>query len=247
MIKFCKTVEDGVRNALEIFAMEAEVAWRYIPAKEGDFTDTLELDGVKYPLFWWRCDPQVGAMYSKAPERKICSMKLNRVGAKSQGLRKLLYKELDIAEFIMRSRVKSVMNFQKGCSMNMLATMENERVALFELAATLHDETPEQGRHTYWGEEGMASDRVVSQKVASEAIYLFTDDARDPQTYNDIFIYMYGLDRTDTLKATCIAEILMGRRSVADWRERSDHYIRCIERAEQSAQQVRRLFVEEEA
>ena len=86
MIKFCKTVEDGVRNALEIFAIEAGSAWRYIPAKEGDYTDMLELDGVAYPLFWWRCDPQVGAMYAKAPERKICSMKLNRVGAKSQGL-----------------------------------------------------------------------------------------------------------------------------------------------------------------
>ena len=92
----------------------------------------------------------------------------------------------------------------------------------------------------------MASDRVVSQKVASEAIYLFTDDAKDPQTYNDIFIYMYGLDRTDTLKATLIAEILMGRRSVENWREQDAHYIRCIQRAEESARQVRRLFVEEE-
>ena len=55
------------------------------------------------------------------------------------------------------------------------------------------------------------------------------------------------VDENDGLKATCIAEILMGRRSVADWRERSEHYIRCIDKAEQSAAQVRRLFVEEEA
>ena len=246
MIKNCKTIEDGVQNALEIFDVKPTVRWRYIPAGEGQYTDTLELDGVAYPLFWWRCDPQVGSMYAKAPSRKICSMKLNRCGAKSQGLKKLLYKELDIAEFIMGTKVKTVMSFQNGNSMNMLATMENERVALFELAASLHDDTPEQGRHTYWGEEGMASDRVVSQKVASEAIYLFTNDAKDPETFNDIFIYMYGLNRTDTLKATLIAEILMGRRSVADWRERDAHYIRCIQKAEQSAAQVRRLAVEED-
>ena len=246
MLKRCTRIEDGVRNALEIFDCQPKAQWRYVPAREGEYTDRLVLDGVEYPLFWWRCDPQVGAMYSKAPSRRICSMKLNRVGAKSAGLQKLLYKELDIAEWIMGSRIKTVMNFQKGDSMNMLATLENERVALFELAASLHDDTPEQGRHTYWGEDGMASDRVVSQKVASEAIYLFTEDAKDPQTYNDIFIYMYGLSRTDTLKATVIAEILMGRRSVADWREREAHYIRCIQRAEESATQVRRLFVEEE-
>lgn len=246
MLKICTTIEEGVRNALEIFDFQTQVQWRYVPAKAGQYTDRLVLDGVEYPLFWWRCDPQVGAMYSKAPSRKICSMKLNRVGAKSRGLEALLYKELDIAEWTMGSRIKTVMNFRKGGSMNMLATMENERVALFELAASLHDHTPEQGRHTYWGEEGMASDRVVSQKVASEAIYLFTEDAKDPETFNDIFIYMYGLSRTDTLKAVIIAEILMGRRSVADWPERDAHYIRCIEKAEQSAQQVRRLFVEED-
>ncbi len=244
MLKKCTTVEEGVCNALEIFDCRPEVSWRYVPATQDRYTDTLVLDGVEYPLFWWRCDPQVGSMYAKAPSRKLCSMKLNRAGAKSAGLEKLLYKELDIAEWIMDSRVRTVMNFQNGGSMNMLATMENERVALFELTASLHDDTPEQGRHTYWGEDGMASDRVVSQKVASEAIYLFTEDAKDPQTYNDIFIYMYGLDRTDTLKATIIAEILMGRRDVSDWKERDAHYRRCIAAARESARTVRRLEVE---
>ena len=144
----------------------------------------------------------------------------------------------------MNSAVRSVMNFQNGNAMNMLATLENETVALFELTASLHDDTPEQGRHTYWGEEGMASDRVVSQKVASEAVYLFTEDAKDPQTYNDIFIYMYGLDRTDTLKATLIAEVLMGLRDVSDWNERDKHYRRVIAAAAESARTVRRLEVE---
>ena len=243
MLKKCTTVEEGVRNALEIFDFQSPVQWRYVPAQAGQYTDRLVLGGKEYPLFWWRCDPQVGSMYAKAPSRKLCSMKLNRVGAKSAGLEALLYKELDIAEWTMGSRIKTVMNFQKGGSMNMLATLENERVALFELAASLHDDTPEQGRHTYWGEEGMASDRVVSQKVASEAIYLFTDDAKDPQTFNDIFIYMYGLSRTDTLKAVIIAEILMGRRSVADWNERDEHYRKCIAAAAVSAQTVRRVEV----
>ena len=243
-MKKCLTVEDGVRNALATYDIEPKVQWSLVPAGEGDYTDQLVLDGKVYPLFWWRCDPQVGAMYSKAPDRKICSMKLNRAGAKSAGLEALLYKELDIAEWIMDSSVRTVMNFQNGNAMNMLATMENETVALFELTASLHDDTPEQGRHTYWGEEGMASDRVVSQKVASEAVYLFTEDAKDPQTYNDIFIYMYGLDRTNTLKATLIAEVLMGLRDVSKWNERDKHYRRVIAAAAESARTVRRLEVE---
>lgn len=244
-MKKCLTVEDGVRSALEVYQIEPKVQWSYVPAEAGELVDSLILDGVKYPLFWWRCDPQVSTMQELAPERKICSMKLNRSGAKSEGLEKLLYKELDIAEFIMDTRVRTMMNFRKGDSMNMLCTMENDRVALFELTAALHDDTPEQGRHTYWGEDGMASDRVVSQKVPSESVYLFTQDRAEAETYNDIFIYMYGLKKNDVLKATTIAEILMGKRDPSDWIERDTHYRHCIEVAARSAQQVRRLSVEE--
>lgn len=238
----CLTIEDGVRNVLEIFEKEL-VSWKYISAKDGEYTDCLVLDGERYPLFWWRADPQIDMMRELAPERKICSMKLNRVCPKCWGLEKLLYKELDIAEYIMDTRVKTVMNFRQGDSMNMLCTMENDRVSVFELGATLHDDAEEQGRHTYWGEDGMASDRVVSQKLPGKAVYLFTQDKPEPETYHDLFIYMYGLSRTDVLKATCIAEILLGRRDISDWKEKDVHYRHCIRVAAESARQVRRLEV----
>lgn len=244
MVK-CQSIEEGVANILRMVRATETPKWQFVPAKEGELTDMLILDGESYPLFWWRADPQVATMYDLAPTRDICSMKLNRTCSRSQGLEKLLYKELDIAEYIMRTRVRTMMNFRNGNSMNMLCTMENDRVALFELAATLHDDTPEQGRHTYWGSNGMASDRVVSQKLPSEALYLFTEDKPDPELYNDLFILTYGLGRTDTLRAACIAEILTGQRSIADWKERDAHYRHCIEVAEESAKTVARLCVEE--
>lgn len=241
----CLTIQQGVERVMKIFDKEP-ASWELIPAGEGDYTDTLVLDGEKYPLFWWRADPQVDMMHDLAPERKICSMKLNRTCPKSWGLEKLLYKELDIAEYMLGSQVKTVMNFRQGDSMNMLCTMENDRVALFELGATLHDGTDEQGRHTYWGEEGMAADRVVSQKLPSRAVYLFTQDQPEVQTYHDIFIYMYGLSQTDVFKAVCISEILLGRRDISDWKEKDAHYRCCIAMAAESAEKVRCLPVYEE-
>ena len=241
----CLTIEQGVARVLKIFEKEP-AGWELIPAGEGDYTDTLVLEGEKYPLFWWRSDPQVDMMHDLAPERKICSMKLNRTCPKSWGLNKLLYKELDIAEYMIGSPVKTVMNFRQGSSMNMLCTMENDRVAIFELGATLHDGTDEQGRHTYWGEAAMASDRVVSQKLPSRATYLFTQDSPQVQTYHDLFIYMFGLSATDVIKAVCISEILLGRRDISDWKEKDAHYRCCIAMAEESAQQVRCLPVYEE-
>jgi len=244
-MKKCTTIEEGVENVLVVLGVEQTPQWQFVPAQEGDLTDTLILDGEAYPLFWWRADPQVATMYNLAPSRDICSMKLNRTGARSAGLERLLYKELDIAEYVMRTRVRTVMNFRNGNSMNMLCTMENDRVALFELTAALHDGTAEQGRHTYWGENGMASDKVVSQKVSNESLYLFTQDSADPQVYNDLSLNMYGLNKTQVLKASMIIEILLGRRDISDWKQKDAHYRRCIEAAAHSARDICRVAVEE--
>ena len=173
-------------------------------------------------------------------------MKLNRTCSQKEGLERLLYRELDIAELMLDAPVRDVMCMKNGKSMNIVATMENERVALFELGATVHDGTDEQGRHTYWGEEGMASDKVVSQKLPSRAVYLFTQDQAQVQTYHDIFIYMYGLSQTDVFKAVCISEILLGRRDISDWKEKDAHYRCCIAMAAESAEKVRCLPVYEE-
>lgn len=241
----CLTIEDGVKRVLKIYNMETECDWEYIPAADGDLTDTIKINGVDYPLFWWRSDTQVMSLYEKAPERRICSMKLNRTCTKSYGMDRLTYQELDIAEFIMHSKVKSLMCFDNGCARNLLATMENETVAIFELAAVLNDQTAEQGRHTYWGQDGMASDRVVSQKVASESIYLFSEDKKDPEVFNDIFIYMYGLNKTDIVKASCISEILMGWIDISTWKEKDAHYRQCLDTAYASDRMCKRMTISE--
>jgi len=87
---------------------------------------------------------------------------------------------------------------------------------------------------------------VVSQKINAEALYLFTQEKKEPELYSDLFIYTYGLGRTDTIKAAAITEILLGRRSIQDWKARDVHYRRCIAAAAASAQQVRRITAEED-
>ena len=240
----CMTIEDGVKAALSVYHFVPDVSWEYIPAKETDLTDWLLLDGEAYPLFWWRSDTQIRALLERAQSRKLCSMKLNRSGAKQDGLDRLTYKEMDIAELMLQSAIEKVMCFRKEHSLDMLATMENGCVAVFELGAVLHENTTEQGRHIYWGQAGMASDRVVSQKVASEAIYLFCEEEEKATVYNDIFVYMYGLDKTAATKAACIAEILMGWMNISDWKSKDQHYRRCIEAAKESARSVTRVNIE---
>jgi len=234
-MKKCKTIEEGIASVIEMYRFKFDTKWKYLPAEEGDLCDKLILNGEEYPFFWWRGDTQISGMTGLAPNRKPCSFKLNRTCPKSEGLDRLLYRELDIAEQMLGAPIKKVMCFLNEPALNMIATTEKEQVAIFELAAVLNDDTVEQGRHTYWGSDGMASDRVVSQKTASEAVYLFTEDQKDPETYNDIFNYMYGLSKTDATKAATIVSILLGAIDISDWKEKDAHYRRCIAAAKDSA------------
>lgn len=241
----CMTVEDGVKIALDIYSYKLDKKWKYCPANTQEYTDKLWIDGEEFPLFWWRKDTQIDSLYQLAPERKPCSMKLSRVCSKKIGLEKLLYKELDISEYVLRSEIKSVMSFRNGQSMNMLATMHNACISSFELAATLNENTVEQGRHFLWGEDGMISDKVVSQKITSEAVYLFTEEEEKPEVYNDIFIYMYGLEKADVCRAVMIAQILMGQVSISDWKSRDKHYTKCITAVADSNKMGKKIYVEE--
>ena len=244
-MKKCVTVEDGVKNILEVYEFTSPGKWEFVPCKEGELCDTLVLDGKTYPLLYWRCDTQVVQMQGFAPSRNPCSMKTAQTVRKSMGLQKLLYRELDICETILDTKVKSVMNFENGCAMNLMTTMENDCVCVFELCSVLNEKSPEQGRRIFWGKNGMASDGVVSQKIKNASVYLFTEENENPETFNDIFQYTYGLEREDVLRACMIAEILMGRRDISRWQQDHDYHVACLQAAEKSAKTVERVFVQE--
>jgi len=244
-VKPCVTVEDGVRAIMEVYEFTPTQAWEYIPRKEGQFCDTLLLDGKAYPLLFWRCDTQVVQMYDFAPEREPVSMKTSQTARKTESLQNLLYRELDVCEHILRTKVKSIMAFRNGGAMNLMATMENECVCVLELCNVLNEKSQEQGRRIFWGKKGMASDGVVSQKVKNASVYLFTEDEEKPETFNDIFQYTYGLGREDVLRACMISEILMGMRDVSHWNETNSHLQACLQAAERSAATMERVFLQE--
>ena len=50
-MKKCLTIEDGVKSALQLYEIKDEISWKYIPRPSGEYTDFVEINGVKYPLF----------------------------------------------------------------------------------------------------------------------------------------------------------------------------------------------------
>ena len=53
------TIEQGVQAAFDEKRQKIEHEWEFIPATNGDLTDTVIVDGERIPLFWWRYDNQI--------------------------------------------------------------------------------------------------------------------------------------------------------------------------------------------
>ena len=242
----CFTIEDGVKAALKVYECTPKQKWEFVSAKQGELYDKLILDNEEYPLLWYRCDPQFREICSLAPELEPCSMKLNSSVAKKAGLDSVMCREFDIAEQALNTKIKAIMCFKNDNSANIIATMENECVSVFELCSVLNENTAEQGRHTVWGKNGMVSDRIISQKTTADSAYIFTENKEFPTTYNDLFLHMYGLNRIDTIKAACITEILLGKLDISNWKtvaERCESYLCAVHK---SADLDIRVFLEGE-
>lgn len=238
------SVEQGVDKILAIYEKSATQKWRII--KDDNLVEHVEIDGKTYPFFWWHEDPQTSALRNNAASCKAVSCKFNALNCRSEGIDKLMYKEFEIADWVLGSTVSRLTCFEAGTSVNVLATYENERVVLFELGSTLPDGTVQQGRHSVWGEQGMGSDRVVSQKLASSAIYMFTDSP-NPTEFNDEVIHLYGLEKTDVNRVACVYKMLTGEVDYSDWNERDARVRKYIRLAHKSAQEGRCVhFAEEE-
>lgn len=243
-MKKVTSIEEGVKKVLDIYEKTVDEKWRVI--KTDDFTDLVEIDGKTYPLFWWREDPQMSAIAGRAQACKVVSGKFNAINERTQGIDKLMYKEFEIADWAIGSTIKRLTCFEVGNSANILATYENDRVVLFELGSALPEGTVQQGRHSVWGEEGMGSDRVVSQKLASSAIYMFTDSPK-PTEFNDEVLHLYGLEKDDVNRVACVYRMLTdGKNYYADWNERDARVRKYIALAHKSAKEGRCVYFAEE-
>lgn len=237
------SVEEGVKKILAIYEKSIDVDWKII--KTGELVDKIEIAGKQYPFFWWREDPQRAALKSNAASCKAVSCKFNALNCRSEGIDKLMYEEFELADWVLGSRIARLTCFEVGTSANILATYENERVVLFELGSTLPDGTVRQGRHSVWGEQGMGSDRVVSQKLASSAIYMFTDSPQ-PKEFNDEVIHLYGLEKNDVDRVACAYKMLTGETDYSDWSDRDARVRKYIRLAHRSAAEGRCVHVSEE-
>lgn len=240
------TIEEGIRSIYKINEFGEVPAYSVIPCKDGEYTEHLTFNGKTYPIFAWRGVPPTASVAGSARSGmgSCCSMKISGAISRDYGLDKFLYKEIDTAEWALNSEVQHLTAFVNDKACNAILRMKNGKVAVLELGACLPADADEQTRHTAWGTKGMASSRVVSEKIRPQAVYLYNKSAT-PTTFNDNMSALYGLNQDDCAKAVIIASMLLGKVNADEWVNKHDRLVKCVKAIHKSSATGERIVIEE--
>lgn len=231
------SVEEGVRRLLTVRDVEIP-EFELLRRPEGYYTDVLVYDGKKIPLFPKRYDPRMNNMrgYGMKAVYENCILNTISFAGNDVSLDEIMYYELDLAEYVLGTRVTKITAFINGGACNLLAKTENGAVAGLELGATMAPGTIPQINHRLITKHGAATDRTVNNVVEQSGVYLFSASDPRPVAYDDGEYYLYGLTVEESMLATFIQAVLLGRISADALIEQDKHLRELLLAAHKSAE-----------
>jgi len=208
----------GVKKLLTIRGRNVP-EFRIEPRRADDFTDTLVWDGNRIPLFSSRYEPRIRAVarYGSKPEDNS-ALNVYSFSGSDVSLERLIYREFDIAEFILNSRIKKITAFVNRHAANIIAIMENGTAANIDLGNTMQPGMHNQCQHRLITNHGMANDLGVTDMTVQHQLYVYGQNG--VQVYDDDEYYLYGLDEDEVAKVLTVHAVITGQ---VDWRQWADN------------------------
>lgn len=159
---------------------------------------TVVIDGEELPIFAHRNERRFielknivnnGTLYG------ISVMRTARITKKGADIYDELYRELDICQYILQKKIKSIMVMENGNVLNTIADAEGGIVCTIEISATLGNNEPAKDKHEIISQRGIACDVVVDAQLKQDSIYIF---GRENRKYTDVDFELYGLSAEET-------------------------------------------------
>ncbi|NLC44741.1 MAG: hypothetical protein GX783_10745 [Clostridiales bacterium] len=173
--------QDGLQFLIDKYNVDAD-------AKLNCNDLMLNFDKSSFPLLPWRNERrfvELKNIVNDGTLEGISVMRVCRIESVDSELRSLIYRELDLCQWILGSKISSIYMVENGeKAANIIAKMESGVVCTIEVAATLPADSKIIDKHEIISQRGIACDRVVDTQVPQESIYLFTDEGE--QAYLDV-------------------------------------------------------------
>ena len=154
---------------------------------------TVVIDGMELPIFSHRNERRFIELKNIANNGTLVGisvMRVARIIAKGSDIYEALYRELDLCQFVLQRKIKSIMVMQNDNVLNAIATAEDDIVCTIEVSATLSKGETPKDKHEIISQRGIACDVVVDAQLKQDSIYVF---GQENKKYTDVDFELYGL------------------------------------------------------
>lgn len=159
--------------------------------------ETAVIDGKEIPTLSHRLERrfiELKNIVQGGTLQGVSVMRVARIIEKGNDIYAELYRELDICEYVLGRKIKSVMAMQNDNALNVIVKAEDDIVCTIEISATLKKGEIPKDKHEIISQRGIACDVVVDAQLKQDSIYLFGDSN---QKYTDVDYELYGLSTED--------------------------------------------------
>ncbi len=201
------------------------------------------VDGKSLPLLPWRKERRLVELHNLVANGTltgISTLRILRIVHRGADLMNQLYREIDIAQYILGSNIREIFAIgDKAHALNLIAKTVDGYVVSFEISATLPEGAPVIDKHEIIAVGGVACDRAADTQVPQNSIYLFGDD--QTVAYTDVDAELFGLSIDQCAIVRSAFEIA---KTGSDFTAEANRVAAVIEAAEKSMATMENIFVE---
>ena len=198
------------------------------------------------PLLPWRLERRFVELRRLVESGTVEPVLMLRFSCQTDGrqmpLAAVLYREFDLAEWLMRSEIVSVMASINAQAANVVVRLAGGTIGSVEAHAALPEASPMLDRHELIARRGVASDRVVDTQVPQSSVYLYGPGG--VRQWTDTDAELYGLSTGEINLVRAAWEVVARPELAGDLRRQHSRLVRLVRLAFESDHRRQKLAME---
>lgn len=187
-------IDNALRKLMQKYEVKAQSRFNLLPGWYFLQDDLQEND---VPLLTWRVNrkfTELQKIISDQIVENVSMLRFSSMGNKKEwSLEALMYREFDICEFLIDSKITSLhATFSNNSAGSVIVKLANGIIGSVEIGVQAPVEKRLIDRHEVIARRGVASDIVVDTQIPQSSIYAFTEKGR--LDYKDVDNELFGLD-----------------------------------------------------
>lgn len=169
----------------------------------------------------------------------VSVMRVARIVEKGLDIYNELYRELDICQYVLQRKIKSIMVMENDNVLNAIATTEDGIVCTIEISATLGKGEIAKDKHEIISQRGIACDVVVDAQIKQDSIYVYGNENKK---YTDVDFELYGLS-IDEIAVVRAAFAIAQKKNYDEMLGINENLLKLVDLAKKSAKACEREVV----